>query len=155
MDFDKIKKRAKELYGDASKRVRQYTPESFSKEKKFVNALTISLVLMTMADKKAETEEVVAAMDLINNIDEINDLAMTTDAIELYEMHLESLTKAIDNPTKWTIEVAKLLSEVGRIKSYPEYPPMIEQLLDHISQADGNVDPLETEMKQKILSAVK
>lgn len=155
IDFNKIKAKAQEFYGDASKRVRQYTPESFSKEKKFVNGLVISLVLMTMADKKVETDEVVASMDLINNIDEIEELNMKKEAIELYELHIENLSAVLDNPTKWTIEVAKLLSEVGRIKPYPEYPPMIENLLDYISGADGNIDPLETEMRQKIISAIK
>ncbi len=155
LDWNKIKDKAGEMYGDASRKVRQYTPESFSKEKKFVNAIVISLVLMTMADKKAETEEVVASLDLINNIDEINDLDMATEAIELYELHLETLSEVIANPTKWMISVAKLLSEVGKVKPYPEYPPMIENLLDYISEADGNVDALETEMKNKILSAIK
>ena len=155
LDWNKIKDRASEMYGDASRKVRQYTPESFSKEKKFVNSIVISLVLMTMADKKAETQEVVASLELINNIDEINDLDLVKEAIELYELHLETLTAALENQTKWTLSIAKLLSEVGKIKPYPEYPPLIENLLDYISEADGNVDPLETEMKNKILSAIK
>lgn len=155
LDWNKIKDKAGTFYNDATKKVRQYTPETFSKEKKFVNALVISLALMTMADKKVETEEVVASMDLINEIDEINELEMTQDAINLYEMHLEELTKAVDNSAKWTLAVAKLLSEIGKVKPYPEYPPMIENLLDYISNADNNVDPLEVEMKNKILSAIK
>ncbi len=155
LDWDKIKERATELYGDASRKVRQYTPETFSKEKKFVNAIVISLALMTMADKKVETEEVVASLDLIGDIDEINDLDMAKEAIDLYEMHIENLTKVIDNNIKWTIDSAKLLSEIAKIKPYPEYPVMIENLLDYIANSDGHVDPLEIEMKNKILQAVK
>ena len=155
MDWDEIKKKASELYKESNKRVRQYTPEKFSKEKKFINAIVISMVLMTMADKKAETEEITASMDLINNIDEINELDMVQDSIELFEIHLESLMNVIDNNTKWTITVAKLLSEIGKVKPYPEYPPMIENLLDYISEADGNICQEEVEMKAKIISSLK
>jgi len=153
--WGKIKSRASELYGDATRKMRQYTPESFSKEKKFVNSLVISWALMTMADKKVETEEVVASMDLINNIDEITDLDMNKEAIELYELHLETLTALLDNPAKWAIGVAKLLSEISAIKPYPEYPPMRENLLEYLATADGHLDPLETEMKNKISAAIK
>jgi len=155
LDWDKIKEKTSQLYNDTTQKIRQYTPESFSKEKKFVNALVISLALMTMADKKVETEEVTASIDLINEIDEIKDLDMIADAIALYEMHLENLEKVLDNNTKWTLAVAKLLSEIGKVKPYPEYPPMIENLLTYIAESDGNLDPLETEMKDKILSAIK
>lgn len=155
LDWNKIKEKSSALIGKAGQKVRQYTPESFSKEKKLVNALVISLALMTMADKKAETNEVATAIDLITEIDEIKDLEMTKDAIELYELHLEELEKALSSSTNWTLAVAKLLSEIGKIKNYPEYPPMIENLLDYIAQSDGNIDPAEVEMKAKILAAIK
>lgn len=155
IDWNKIKDRASTFYTEASRKVRQYTPENFSKEKKFVNGLVVSLALMTMADKKAETEEVVAAMDLINEIDEIRELEMTQEAIELYEMHIENLSNVVGNSVKWTIEIGKMLSEVGKLKPYPEYPPMIENLIEHISKADNHVDPLEVEMRQKILGAIQ
>ena len=154
LDWNKIKQRTSELCSDAAQKFRQYTPESFSKEKKFVNGVVISLALITMADKKAETSEVTSCIDLINEIDEIKDLEMTSDAISLYEMHIETLEKAVNNPTKWTLEIAKLLSEIAKLKPYPEYPPMIEALINIVSESDGNLDPLETEMKEKILTAV-
>ena len=155
MDWDQIKKKAAEMYKESTKKIKQYTPETFSKEKKFINSLVISLVLITMADKKAEAEEITASMDLINEIDEIRDLDLVQEAIELYELHLESLVSAVNNTTKWTLLIAKLLSEIAKVKAYPEYPPMIEKLLDYISEADGNVCPLEKEMKEKILRALK
>ena len=154
LDWNKIKQKTSELCSDAAQKFRQYTPESFSKEKKFVNGVVISLALVTMADKKAETSEVTSCIDLINEIDEIKDLDMTTDAIALYELHIETLEKVVDNSTKWTIEVAKLLSEIGKLKPYPEYPPMIEALVNIISEADGDIDPLETQMKEKILGVI-
>ena len=43
IDWNKIKKRSTELLGEASKKFRQYTPETFSKEKKFINALVIGM----------------------------------------------------------------------------------------------------------------
>lgn len=155
MDWDKIKQKASEMYKESTKRIKQYTPESFSKEKKFINSLVISLVLITMADKKAETEEITASMDLINEIDEIQELDLVQDAIELYEMHLETLVNVVDNHTKWTLQIAKLLSEIAKVKPYPEYPPMIENLIDYISASDGNICPLEEEMKQKILKSLQ
>lgn len=155
LDIEKIKKRASELYGEAGRKMRQYTPESFSKEKKFVNAVVISLVLMTLADEVVETEEVVASLDMLKEIDEINDLDMAQQAIELYEMHIEELSKVVGNKIQWTISVAKLLTEVAKIKSYPEYPVMIANLLDYIAAADGKIDPRELEMKDKILQAIK
>ncbi len=155
LDWNKIKNRTSEFFGEAGRKLRQYTPESFSKEKKFVNALVVSMALMTMADKKAETEEIIASIDLINDIDEIKDLNLTTEAIELYEFHIEEMSKAIESKTKWLLMEAKLLSELGKMKAYPEYPPMIEALIAHIAQSDGNLDPLEVEMQNKILNAIK
>lgn len=155
LDWNKIKKRSTELLGEAGKKFRQYTPESFSKEKKFVNALVVSMALMTMADKKAETQEVIMALDLIKDIDEINDLNLTIEAIELYEFHIEELSKVVDNATKWILMEAKLLSELSKMKAYPEYPPMIEALIAHIAQSDNNFDATEVEMQKKILGAIK
>ena len=75
LDWDRIKKKASELYDEATKKIKQYTPESFSKEKKLVNAIVISLALMTLADKKIETEEVTKSMELIKDIEEILEFA--------------------------------------------------------------------------------
>lgn len=155
MDWNKIKAKASELYSESTKKIKQYTPESFSKEKKFINSLVISLVLVTMADKKAEEEEITASMDLISEIDEINHLEMTQEAIELYELHLEALVNVIDNNTKWTIQIAKMLSEIAKVKVYPEYPPMIEALLAYISESDGSTCKEEEVMITKILNALK
>jgi tellurite resistance protein len=154
LDWNKIKEKSSQMLGDARQKLRQYTPESFSKEKKFVNSLVISMALMTMADKKASTEEVVASIDLIKDIDEIKDLNMTTDAIELYEHHIEELSNVVGSPTKWVLAEAKLISELSKMKAYPEYPPMIEALVNHIANADGHLDETEIEMQKKILTAV-
>jgi len=154
LDWDKIKDKSSKLLGDAGRKFRQYTPESFSKEKKFVNALVSSMALMTMADKKAETQEVITSIDLIKDIEEIQDLDLVTMAIELYEFHIEELSKNVDSPTKWILTEAKLLSELGKMKAYPEYPPMIEALIAHIAQSDGNLAPEETQMQEKILKAL-
>jgi len=155
LDWNKIKEKSSQMLGDARQKLRQYTPESFSKEKQFVNSLVISMALMTMADKKASTEEVVAAIDLIKDIDEINDLNLTTEAIELYEHHIEELANVVGHPTKWVLAEAKLISELSKMKAYPEYPPMIEALINHIAQSDGHLDESETQMQNKILAAIK
>jgi len=155
LDWNKIKSKSSELLGEATKKFKQYTPESFSKEKKFVNSLVVSMALMTMADKKAETEEIVAALELIKDIDEINELELTTEAIELYEFHIEELSKVVDSPTKWLLMEARLISELSKMKSYPEYPPMIEALINHIAQSDGNLDKTEEDMMTKIIGAIR
>ena len=59
-----------------------------------------------------------------------------------------------NNDTKRTLSVAKLLSEVAKVKQYPEYPPMVENLLNYISESDGETCELETQMKEKILKAL-
>jgi len=155
LDFNKIKARTGELLSEAGRKFKQYTPENFSKEKKFVNALVGSLALMTMADKKAETQEVIASIDLIKDIDEITELDMTQEAIELYEYHIEEFSKVVDSPTKWILAEAKMLSEIGKVKSHTEYPPMIEALVEYIANSDGNLDPLEIEMQEKIVKAIR
>ena len=154
MDWEQVKAKASQFYNESTRKIKQYTPETFSKEKKFINSLVISLALITMADKKVETEEITSSIDLINEIDEINELEMTQEAIELYELHIESLDQVVNNNTKWTLQIAKLLSEVAKVKEYPEYPPMIENLLDYIAQADGDIVQEEREMKDKILKAL-
>jgi len=155
LDFDQVKEKISELISTANRKLKQYMPESFSKEKKFINALVGSLALMTMADKKAETEEVVASIDLIKEIDEITELEMTQDALELYEYHLETFSNALESPTKWVMAEAKMLSEIGKIRAYPEYPPMIEVLIDHVAQSDGNWGKDEIEMKDRIMRAIR
>jgi tellurite resistance protein len=155
LDWDKIKSKSSELLGDATKKIKQYTPESFSKEKKFVNSLVVSMALMTMADKKAETEEIVTALELIKDIDEINELELTTEAIELYEFHIEELSNVVKSPTKWLLMEARLLSELSQMRAYPEYPPMIEALINHIAESDGNLDKSEEDMMRKILDSIR
>jgi tellurite resistance protein len=155
LDWDKIKAKTSEFVTEANRKFKQYTPENFSKEKKFINALVGSMALMTMADKRADTDEVMTSIDLIKDIDEITELEMTQEAIELYEYHIEELSKVVDSPTKWILAEAKMLSEIGKIKSYSEYPPMIEALIDHIANVDGNLDPLEVAMQEKIVKAIR
>lgn len=155
VDFEQVKAKISTLISEVGRKLKQYTPEKFSKEKKFINALVGSLALMTMADKKAETEEVIASIDLIKEIDEITELDMTQDALELYEYHIEALSAALGTPTKWLVAEARMLSEIAKIKAYPEYPPMVEALIEHIANSDGNVDPLEIAMQEKIIKAIR
>jgi len=154
IDWNEIKAKAESFLSETGRKIKQYTPESWSKEKKFINAIVASMALMTIADKKVETREVTASMDMINQIDQIAELEMQQEAIELFEMHLERLLPAIDNEVKWTIEVSKLLGDIAKVKEYPEYVPMVRNLLDYIAQADNSSDESESEMKKKILDAL-
>ena len=155
-DFNSHRIIFKELQDkEATKKIKQYTPETFSKEKKLVNAIVITMALMTMADKKIETEEVTKVMDLIKDIEEIQELNMVQEAIELYQFHLEDLEKVINNEAKYLLKVEHKLMDIAKIKTYEGYPNMIKVLLDYIAEADGHLDKSETEMKNKILGVLK
>lgn len=153
-DFEEFKEKVSGFLTEANRKIRQYTPETFSKEKKFINAIVASMALIVMSDKKVETKEVTASVDMINEIDQIVELEMQVEAIELFEMHIDRLAPAIEKETKWIIETAKLLGDIGKIRDYPEYIPMIKNLLDYIAQADGDFSPEEVEMKNKIIEAI-
>ena len=153
-DWEEIKNKAQEFMSDAERKIKQYTPEAWSKEKQFINAIVTSMVLMVVADKEVETKEVLTSMDTINEIDQIKELNMQQEAIELFELHLERLEKVLANDVKFTIEVAKLLNDIARIKDYPEYLPMIKNLLDYLAQSDGSTSNSENEMKEKILKTL-
>ena len=153
-DWEEIKNKAQEFMSDAERKIKQYTPEAWSKEKQFINAIVTSMVLMVVADKEVETKEVLTSMDMINEIDQIKELNMQQEAIELFELHLERLEKVLANDVKFTIEVAKLLNDIARIKDYPEYLPMIKNLLDYLAQSDGSTSNSENEMKEKILKTL-
>jgi tellurite resistance protein len=150
LDWASIKEKAETFVSDASRTIKQYTPEAWSKEKKFVNAIVASMAIMTIADKKVDTREVTASMDMIYQIDQIAELEMQQEAIQLFEMHLEKLYPALESDVKWTIETAKLLGDIAKVKEYPDYVPMIKNLLDYIAQADNDFSPEEEEMKKKI-----
>lgn len=154
IDWNAIREKASSFADEAGRKLKQYTPESFSKEKKFVNAIVASMAIMTMADRKIDTREVTASMDMINEIDQIAELEMQQEAIELFEMHLEKLMPAQNSEIKWAIESAKLMGDIAKIKEYPEYIPMIKNLLDYIAQADGDFSPEEQIMKDKIYEAL-
>ena len=153
-DMDKFKSGIGKFIDRTSKKIRQYTPESFSKEKQFVNAIVASLALMVIADRKVETEEVTSSIDMISEIDEIRELDMNKEAIELFEHHIDNLIPVMDDEIKWTIKVGKLIQDIGRIREHKEYIPMIENLLDYIANVDGHLDPLEIQMKEKILKSL-
>jgi ribonucleoside-diphosphate reductase alpha chain len=74
---------------------------------------------------------------------------------ELYEYHIEKLAESVSSPTKWVLAEAKMLGEIGKIKPYPEYPPMVETLIEYIANSDNNLDPLEVEMQNKIMKAIR
>jgi len=151
-DWNEIKAKANSFVSEAGRKIKQYTPESFSKEKQFVNAIVASMAIMTIADRKIDTREVTASMDMINEIDQIAELEMQQEAIELFEMHLEKLVPVQNNEVKWVIETSKLLGDIAKVKEYPEYVPMIKNLLDYIAQADGDFSPEEQVMKDKIFN---
>jgi tellurite resistance protein len=154
IDWEEIRAKAESFVSEAGRKIKQYTPESWSKEKKFVNAIVASMALMTIADKRVDTREVKTSMDFINQIDQIAELEMQQEAIELFEMHLERLMPTLDNGVKWTIESAKLLGDIAKVKEYPEYVPMIRNLIDYISASDGDSTPDEVEMQKRILETL-
>jgi tellurite resistance protein len=154
INWSEIREKAESFVNEAGRKIKQYTPENWSPEKKFVNAIVASMALMTVSDKKVDTREVKASMDFINQIDQIAELEMQQEAIELYEMHLEKLMPNLDNGVKWTIESAKLLGDIAKVKEYPQYAPMIRNLIDYLSSSDGEQSSDEIEMKNRILETI-
>lgn len=71
----------------------------------------------TMADKKAETQEIIMALDLIKDIDEINDLNLISFNRAFYEFHIEELLKLLTVLQKWILLEAKLLLELSKMKN--------------------------------------
>ncbi len=153
-DWNEIKAKADSFLTEASRTVKIYTPENWSKEKKFVNALVASIALMTVSDRKVDTREVKASMDMINNIDQITELNMQSDAIQLFELHLEKLLPNVENGVKLAIETGKLLGDISKIKEYPEYVPMIKNLIEYIASSDGGVSQDELDMSKRILGVL-
>ncbi len=155
IDWNSIREQTNILLNQAEKLVKQYTPESWSKEKQFVNAIVASLALMTVADKKIDVREIKGSVDMINSIDQINELNMQTEAVMLFERHVDKLTGVLNNEIKFTIEVAKLVGDIAKIKQYPEYAPMIFALLDYVAKSDGDISSEELAMKKNIESSLK
>ena len=153
-DMDKFKKRAGELVSEASRKIQQYTPETFSPEKKYINAMVSSIALMVVADKKVETDEVTDAMEFIQNLDEVVKLEMTQDAVEMFEYIIEEISPHFDNKVKFITSTAKILGNIGLVRDNPTYVATISEVLDHIAGSDGNVDETEKEMKAKIMKAL-
>jgi tellurite resistance protein len=154
IDINVLKEKASSLLGEAGRKIRQYTPETFSPEKKYINAMVSAIALMVLADKKIETEEVVQSIEFISSLDEVRELEMSNDAIEMYEHILEEMAPHFDNPVKWITSVAKILGNISLVKDNPAYKDSIIAVLDHIAGSDGNVDPSELEMKEKIIQAL-
>lgn len=154
LDINAIKAKATSLLGEAGRKIRQYTPETFSPEKKYINAMVSAIALMVLADKKIETEEVTQSIEFISSLDEVVELEMSNDAIEMYEFILEDLEPHFENPVKWITSTAKILGNISLVKDNAQYKQSIIAVLDHIAGADGNVDPSEVEMKNKIIQAL-
>jgi tellurite resistance protein len=154
-DIENFKKKAAAALGEASRKIRQYTPEAFSPEKKFVNAMVSSIALIIVADRKVETEEVVQGMEFIKNLDPIRELNLELEAIEMFDYIIQNTMQYIDNEPRWIIETSKVLANIGLISDNPSYVNMISEVLDHIAGSDGNVDQTEIVMKTKIMDVLK
>lgn len=154
-DINILKSKATALLGEAGRKIRQYTPETFSPEKKYINAMVSAIALMVLADKKIETEEVVQSIEFISSLDEVQELEMSNDAIEMYEHILEEMAPHFDNPVKWITSVAKILGNISLVKGNSQYKQSIIDILDHIAGADGTVDASEVDMKNKIIASLQ
>jgi tellurite resistance protein len=154
LDWNQIKNKANELYEETTKKMKQYTPEAFSRDKQLVNSIVITMVLMTIADGKVETKEVMRSLDLIKDIEEIRELDMVQEAIELYEYHLQELENLLDKDVKLVLKIEHLLMDIAKIKDYEGHKDMIITLMNYIAQADGEFGEAEEKMKERIIKAL-
>ena len=155
IDMNSIKEKASLLMQSTTRTLKKYSPEAWVPEKKFANAVSASMALMVIADKKIENEEVEAVMDFIIQIPAIQDLQLGVSSIELFEKHLEDLEDSLVKQSKYIITTSKIIVDIGRIKEYPEYVRMLSEILDHVAGSDGNVDSTEIEMKKRIMKALR
>lgn len=154
-DLNSFKNSVASVLKTTTTNIRKYTPESFSGEKQFLNALVASLALMVMADKKVENSEVTDAMAFINNMDVVKELNLGADAIELFSHHIEILSTMTNDNIKWIMEINKILNEIRKIKDNMQYKNTILGMLDIIAGSDGNIDSTELDMKNKIIDVLK
>jgi tellurite resistance protein len=154
-DLSRVKRKASDLLGSATRTIKTYSPDGWVPEKLFVNAISASMALMVIADKKIETEEVEDVMQFIIELPQVQDLNLTTVSIELFEMHLDSLEKVMHSQAKYIIATTKVLAEIAKVKKHTQYVPIISDIMDHIAGSDGNVDDTEREMKRRIMAVLK
>lgn len=130
--------------------VKVYTPEKWSPEKLYINAIVASMALMVYADGKVEQEEVETVLDEINSNQLFKSYGMVKDAIELYTIHIENLTKSMaKGKADYALTIAKISSDIGKVTNL-EWKKNIIELSQKISASDGDIDEAELKMMNKI-----
>ena len=154
-DLARIKGKASQMLGSATRTIKTYSPDGWVPEKLFVNAISASMALMVIADKKIETGEVEAVMNFIMELPQVQELKLTKESIELFELHLDMLEKVMDSQAKYIIATTKVLAEITKVKKHSQYIPMISDILAHVADSDGNVDVTEVAMKKRIMTVLQ
>jgi len=154
-DLDKFKAKASAALAGATRTIRIYTPETFSAEKQYINAMVSSIALIIVADRKVETEEVTAGISFIQSLNEIKELNKELESIEMFDHIINDLMQHIDNEVKWIIEVSKIIANISLVRTNPAYTKSIKAVLEHIAGVDGDVDQTEVDMKNKIMEVLK
>lgn len=154
-DINKIKAKANTLLNAAERNIKVYAPEGWVKERVFINAISASMALMVISDKKIEEDEIIAVMEFIPALPEVEDLNLQKESIELFELHLGKLEEVMNVPSKFLILKSKMLADIAKVKEHQDYVIQITGILDHVAGSDGDVDPSEVKMKEDILAVLK
>lgn len=134
--------------------VKTYTPEKWSEEKQYINAIVASMALMVYADGTVENEEVELVIKTINESEIFKQYNMQKEALELYSLHIENLTKSFNtSKTEFALVVAKIAMDIGKVKK-EEWKNSIVELSLNIASSDGDIAEDEIKMLNKIKSSL-
>jgi tellurite resistance protein len=130
--------------------VKEYTPEKWSDQKKYINAQAAGMALMVYADGIVEQEEVEVVIETINNEPIFKEYNMVSEALELYSHHIKSLTEAkAISKSEYALTVAKISADISKVKK-EEWKQSIVELSQKIAASDGDIAEDELKMLNKI-----
>lgn len=153
-DLNRFLNKAKETLLSAGSSIKEtaevYAPEKWSPEKQLINANAAMMALMVYADKKVENEEVEIVINTIQTSEIFKKHDMVKDGLDLYTKHIKDLTDSLAiSSTEYALTVAKIMSDIAKVTK-PEWKQEIIDLAMQISASDGDIDPEELKMLNKI-----
>jgi len=148
--LSKVKTTASAVGTKVAETIRINTPEAWSEEKQYINAIVASMALIVYADGIVENEEVEAVIDTINNETVFKEFNATKEALEHYSIHIQNLTQALmKSKAEYALAVAKISTDISRVKKQ-EWKENIVNLCMKLAAADGDMANDELIMLNKI-----
>lgn len=132
-------------------------PESLSKEKRFVNSISVACALVTVSDGKLEVNEILEMSKLLHSLKQVTDLDLHDFAAISYKENTLSLDKILteDGEAAFELEKQIVLNEIRVIKDDAESVAMLKGLLGVLKNQAGKNKPVEVKMMADILEVLK